>query len=166
MFLAIYYFIKTIFYFDHIIEMKQVDYFKFFRDFPEFLLMEDSLETRKAILLALKKSIKGKDINDIKLIPFGWNNLNPYIYPKDFEDRGYTGCNFKITFKKTRLFSVHLIFENQDKRKNIPNYTKYPFIHIQRPWIFHSSEYYFQRFMSIGEITNFKRTVLIDDMLK
>jgi hypothetical protein len=134
--------------------MKQIDYFKFLKNFPELIDIDDTAEVKIVLLKEIKKSY-------MKLLPVSWKNFK--ITTEEFKNKLNIGDHYyiKIMFKKQKLFSAHII-----KYKNI-NGKKIeilPEVHFQRD--LKNIKLMDKVYMTKEEITNLKRTILIDNMIE
>ncbi len=133
--------------------MKQINYFKFLEKFPEFIDMNDSNEVKLSILKYLKKIYWRKKDDEIPHF-LSLTNKNMVQDIKYYEDKGFVNFNYNITFRGLRLYSLHFI-------KNGPPQITYPIIYLQSRINNKMID-----FLSVEEVTNLKRTLLIDNMLK
>lgn len=132
--------------------MKQIDYFKFLKAFPEFIDIDDKVEVKLVLLNEIRKKTWRKkeksNLLPIKIIdPDGYQPVVEYLKKSDLMNDDF---KFKIMYKKELLITIYYV-----KRMN--------------GWLSHI-EYNLQKlnnsmFMEKEEITNLKRTLLIDKIL-
>ena len=141
--------------------MKQIDYFKFLKAFPEFIDIDDTVEVKIALLKELRR-ITWRNKEFVKLLPVFFYNVN--ITQEDLISKGFTGYGYNIKYKNNIILKFSVVTKENESRKNVPIGITYPVITFGRPWT-----YYFKSehmFMGKDEIKNMKRTLLIDNMLK
>ena len=148
--------------------MKQINYFKFLEQYPEFIGVEEEESVKLVLLSAIKEKYWFKKEGEIaRLLPIKFN-YNMSV--EDFRNKGYDKHFYNIKFKKYHIFAIGVIEKENDLRKNIPPYTKYPhlFFHIPFRSLFADKSHigHDARFMSKEEITNLKREILIKEMIK
>ena len=155
--------------------MKQINYFKFLEKFPEFIDIDESDIVKFTLLAMLKKMYWRKKENekDIRLLPISYANVSKN--PEYYREKGLDKFNYIIVFRKYKLFAMYI-----EEITNINTYSgtiSIPFVHFRPfakdpvPWKSSypgapSYVYAPIRYMSKEEIKNWKRTILIDSMLK
>lgn len=142
--------------------MNQVDYFKFFKVFPKFIDINENEDVKIGLLIALKK-LKRKD-HSFKLLPISLGStIGSGIEVEELRNSGFKD-SFYITHKKRKLFIVGILEKENDKRPTLPGRTvKYPLVAMSVHWTYFPGS---GLYMSKDEFKSFKRTILIDDMLK
>jgi hypothetical protein len=134
--------------------LKQVSYFKFLEKFPDFIDIDDDVSVKLALLLALKKILYGKNDMITKLLPINFNCLNCLkITPDEIRSKELPIC-FQVKFRKKVIMTVLTLEKGNDRK-----------IVYLRPWRYYG-ERETKNYMSKEEITNFKRDILIENMLK
>ena len=139
--------------------MKQIDYFKFLKDFPEFIDIDETIDVKLILLDYVKKKArrtKGK----VDLLPVRKIDYNEILEIEYFRrvERMNGHSVFKIKFRKEVLFSVSYLGESYED----PSYRRAYMDTRRKSRKLHNRS----RFMEPEEITNLKRTMLIDNMLK
>lgn len=132
--------------------MAQVDYYKFFKKFPKFIDIDDT-DAVKLVLLQETKRMKDK------LLPI--NVVKGDIEVQELRDKGFRDA-FKVTYKRNII--LHVVVINGKTNPLYPN-IKFPYVDMYRPYT-HGNKEKERIFLSKEEVTNIKRTILIDDMLK
>lgn len=137
--------------------MKQVDYFKFMKAFPEFIDIDDTDEVKIALLNIIKKQTrKNKEKSSLlpvrKLKLFEHIDIDFFKKRADFMNGHYI---YKIKYRGEVLFTVYYLGENSEYSRADVN-TAYKLDKLRNR----------SRFMEKEEVTNLKRTMLIDNMLK
>lgn len=146
--------------------MKQINYFKFLEKFPEFIDIEESDNVKLTLLSMLKKMYWRKKDNDKPyLLPISWKNVK--TDHKYYRDKGLDKYNYAINFKNHRIFSIQFI-ENGGKNFTGKKHVTFPIIHFQmsKNLAFLDTPLSPIHFLSNEELKNWKRTILIDNMLK
>jgi hypothetical protein len=133
--------------------MRQVDYFKFFKAFPEFLDIDETDDVKLLLLNSIKKEArKNKEVINllpIKRVHWGTTFPKEMFTKEDF----MTGHNiYKIKFRREILFT--LTYSKESKASLDTSF--YRFRRKKKR----------SRYMDQNEVVNFKRTLLIDNMLK
>ena len=147
--------------------MKQINYFKFLEKFPEFIDIDESDIVKFTLLAMLKKMYWRKKENekDIRLLPISYANVSKN--PEYYREKGLDKFNYIVVFRKYRLFSIQFIDKggfNSTGKKHVT----FPIIHFQmsRNLAYPDTPTSPIHFLSKDELKNWKRTILIDDMLK
>jgi hypothetical protein len=96
------------------------------------------------------KKIAKSNKNNYRLLPVSWNNVNVTI--KDLIDAGFTAHQLNIKYRTKLIFSIFVIDSN----------IEYRFVHrLNHPFYLPENI-----FMDKNQITNLKRTILINNMIK
>jgi hypothetical protein len=135
--------------------MKQIDYFKFLRLFPEIVDIEDSVEVKKVLIEEVKKISKVQK-EKTKLLPV---NIHSKIKVEDIRRVGIEDYWIKVMFKKNRIFDVIII---KYKSPTTGQIVKPTLAMIRKMKLINEDRV----FLSKEDITNLKRTILIDNILK
>jgi len=135
--------------------------------FPEFIDVSDNEIVKFTLLSIVRKRYWRKKENEgeIRLLPISFKNVSED--PKYYMNKGLDKFNYAITFRRHRLFTMHLI--ERDLASNPSgNLPRVFFSDKTHPWglklyVTDSSKI---KFMSKEEITNWKRDILIENMIK
>lgn len=125
--------------------LKQIDYFKFCRAFPEFIDIDDTIEMKLVLLKYIKSQNKKKNgkYQLPSILQMKMPNSSSYFRKWELMKKDYY---YHIMYKKEIILNIHFI--NDDKFCIYMKQTRNSTI------------------LSNEEITNLKRTILIDEMMK
>jgi len=142
--------------------LKQIDYFKFLKVFPEFIDIKESDEVKLALLNEVRKRTwrkKGKsDLLPIKIVDKdGYQPNMDYFKKVDLMSGDF---RFKIMYRKELFITISFLH-----RTNLLNRHGWVTL-IDYNYLSKLKKLYYSRIMDKDEITNLKRTLLIDNMLK
>lgn len=131
--------------------MKQIDYFKFLKAFPQLIDTNDPIEIKVALLQSLRK-MTWRNKEFIKLLPISLHStITPVdIKIEDFRKKGFNGNGYYIKYRNNKLLMITIINDQ---------------ILFSRPQNYYIYMDYLL-FMLEDEIKNLKRTVMIDNMLE
>lgn len=119
--------------------MKQINYFKFLEKYPEFIDIDDDLSVKLVLLKHIRKKYWRKKKGEVaRLLPIKHLGNHPNLIDRFYRIK-YRNC------------IVATIFRQDDK--------------IVKSWVQMSRSDIYQM-MEKEEITNLKRVILMEDMLK
>ena len=142
--------------------MKQIDYFKIVKAFPQLIDINDTVEVKLALLKELRRvSLRSKEF--VRLLPVKvWRNL---ISPEELREKGFLAPGYIIKNKKKSIFKIAVIEEHTYVNHIIGQ--KFPYVDMQKPYNHFEIDIFNRHyFMTQDEVKNMKRTLLIDNMLK
>lgn len=133
--------------------MKQIDYFKFLKLFPEIIDVDGSVDVKLFLLNEIKKRSKIQK-EKTKLLPIIIGEK--IIKVEDLRSKGIEDFYIKIMFKRIWLFSV-LVLKYKSTMTNKTVVVKY--VAIKQGNIKNAC-------MPKEESINLKRVIMIDNMVK
>lgn len=135
--------------------MKQIDYFKFLKIFPEFIDIEDSIDVKTELLKKVREDTWRKkersDLLPIKIIDLETNKIPDVEYFKRFDIMS-NDFEFRITYKREMLIDICYL-----------QYLGKWIVYIYKNPLLDRNNF---RIMEREEIINLKRTIIIDNILK